>query len=105
MKSMTEERFLITQTAKQVEVEPHVLRYWEEELDLPIRRNELGHRYYTTEDIERFREIKKLKENGLQLKAIRTVLFDQKNDKLIPYEREQHEPTREEKAYRLQIYQ
>ena len=36
--------------------------------------SELGHRYYTKEDVEQFREIKKLKEQGLQLKAIRTVL-------------------------------
>ena len=69
-----EERYLISETAKLVGVESHVLRYWEEELKLPIRRNELGHRYYTREDVEQFREIKKLKEQGLQLKAIRTVL-------------------------------
>ena len=69
-----EERYLISETAKLVGVESHVLRYWEEELKLPIRRNELGHRYYTKEDVEQFREIKKLKEQGLQLKAIRTVL-------------------------------
>ena len=40
-----EERYLISETAKLVGVESHVLRYWEEELKLPIRRNELGHRY------------------------------------------------------------
>ena len=39
--------FLISETAKLVGVESHVLRYWEEELKLPIRRNDLGHRYYT----------------------------------------------------------
>ena len=33
-------------------------------------------RYYTREDVEQFREIKKLKQQGLQLKAIRTVLTD-----------------------------
>ena len=64
-----EERYLISETAKLVGVESHVLRYWEEELKLPIRRNELGHRYYTKEDVEQFREIKKLKEQGLQLTA------------------------------------
>ncbi|HJA92515.1 MAG TPA: MerR family transcriptional regulator [Candidatus Eisenbergiella merdipullorum] len=69
-----EEHYLISETARLVGVESHVLRYWEEELKLPIRRNELGHRYYTKEDVEQFREIKKLKEQGLQLKAIRTVL-------------------------------
>ena len=68
--------FLISDAAKKVAVEAHVLRYWEEELELPIKRNELGHRYYTEEDVKRFQEIKNLKERGLQLKAIRMVLKD-----------------------------
>lgn len=65
---------LISEAAKQVHVETHVLRYWEEELKLPIKRNEMGHRYYTSEDVRQFKEIKLLKEQGLQLKAIRTIL-------------------------------
>ncbi len=69
-----EKVYLISDAAKQVQVESHVLRYWEEELGLPIKRNEMGHRYYTQEDIERFREVRDLKDRGLQLKAIRTLL-------------------------------
>ena len=65
------EYLLISDAAKQVKVESHVLRYWEEELHLPIKRNELGHRYYTKEDVERFKEIKSMKERGLQLKDIK----------------------------------
>lgn len=66
--------YYISEASKLVQVEPHVLRYWEEELALPIGRNEMGHRSYTQEDIERFRQIKHLKEQGLQLKAIKMVL-------------------------------
>ena len=66
--------FLISDAARKVQVETHVLRYWEDELGLPIKRNELGHRYYTEEDIKRFQNIKELKEQGLQLKAIKMVL-------------------------------
>lgn len=69
-----EERYLISDAARIVEVEAHVLRYWEEELELPIGRTELGHRYYTRENIETFQKVKELKEKGLQLKAIRTIL-------------------------------
>lgn len=69
-----EQRYLISDAAKMVAVEAHVLRYWEEELDLAIGRTELGHRYYTRENIETFRNIKELKEKGLQLKAIRVIL-------------------------------
>ena len=76
------EYLLISDAAKQVKVESHVLRYWEEELHLPIKRNELGHRYYTKEDVERFKEIKSMKERGLQLKAIKMILKDGKLDVL-----------------------
>lgn len=76
---------LISDAAKAVKVESHVLRYWEEELRLPIKRNELGHRYYTQEDVERFRQIKAMKERGLQLKAIKMILKDGKLD-VLPQE-------------------
>lgn len=75
---MQQIRYLISDAAKKVEVESHVLRYWEEELEIPIKRNELGHRYYTQEDVDCFREIKSLKEQGLQLKAIRMIMKDGK---------------------------
>ena len=71
---MEEKRYLISDAAKAAQVEPHVLRYWEEELKLPIQRTELGHRYYTEENIQTFQNIKELKERGLQLKAIKVLL-------------------------------
>lgn len=76
---------LISDAAKEVKVESHVLRYWEEELRLPIKRNELGHRYYTQEDVDRFKQIKAMKERGLQLKAIKMILKDGKLD-VLPQE-------------------
>ena len=48
---MQEVRYMISDTARKVDVEAHVLRYWEEELEIPIARNEMGHRYYTPDDI------------------------------------------------------
>lgn len=73
---MEQNYYLISDAAKKVEVETHVLRYWEEELNLTIKRNDLGHRFYTKEDVERFIRIKKLKEQGFQLKAIRLILIN-----------------------------
>ena len=35
---MDQVRYMIKDAAKLVEVESHVLRYWEEELELPIAR-------------------------------------------------------------------
>ena len=58
---MVKENYLINEAAKEVHVESHVLRYWEEELNLPIKRNPQGHRVYTREDIDRLIHIKKLK--------------------------------------------
>lgn len=74
---MVQTMFYISEAAREVKVENHVLRYWEEELNLPVKRNEQGHRYYTKDDIERFIYIKELKEEGLQLKAIRNLLEKQ----------------------------
>lgn len=71
---MKEVKYMISDTAKKVDVEAHVLRYWEEELELPIARNEMGHRYYTPDDIVVFKNIKELKEQGFQLKAIKMLL-------------------------------
>ena len=41
---MDTKRYIISDAAKMVDVEAHVLRYWEDELELPIARNEMGHR-------------------------------------------------------------
>lgn len=73
---MGDVHYMISESAKQVGVESHVLRYWEEELDLPIGRTEMGHRYYTEEDIQLFCCIKELKEQGMQLKEIKEVIPD-----------------------------
>ena len=70
----TERIYMISDAAKQVKVEAHVLRYWEEELELPVKRNEMGHRFYTEEDLGQFRRIKELKEKGIQLKGIKNIL-------------------------------
>lgn len=71
---MAEIHYLISDASKKVDVEAHVLRYWEEELELSIPRNDMGHRYYTDFHIRLFRQVKMLKEKGYQLKAIKAAL-------------------------------
>ena len=68
--------YMISEAAKKVHVETHVLRYWEDELQLSIARNEAGHRMYTDDDITLFLNIRALKDHGFQLKAIRLLLPD-----------------------------
>ena len=75
---MNQVRYIISDASKKIDVEPHVLRYWEEELGVKVPRNEMGHRYYREEDIELFKSIKFLKEQGFQLRAIKMVLSDVK---------------------------
>ena len=71
---MEEKRYIISEAAEKTGIEAHVLRYWEEELGLDIPRNEMGHRYYTENQLQLFRQIKELKDSGFQLKAVKTVL-------------------------------
>ena len=69
-----EKRYTVTQASEMLKVKSYVLRYWEEELELRIRRNEQGHRYYTDHDIRLFANIKELKNRGLQLRAIKELI-------------------------------
>ncbi len=76
MVNSMEKRYSISDASRQVEVENHVLRYWEEELLLPIERNTKGHRFYKESDIQTLKTIKDLKEQGFQLKAIKLLMPD-----------------------------
>ena len=69
-----EQRYTVTQAAEILGVRASVLRYWEEELELRICRNEQGHRYYTGNDITLLANIKELKKRGLALRAIKELV-------------------------------
>ena len=80
---MKEKKYSISEASRLLEVENHVLRYWEEELELKIPRNELGHRFYRDEEIQLLYCIKELKNKGFQLKAVKEVLPDLEEKKMI----------------------
>lgn len=86
-----EKTYTVRQAVEITGVKAYVLRYWEDELDLHIGRNEMGHRYYTGYDIQLFMNVKELKKRGLQLRAIKD---------LIP---QMVQAMPEEDAYRLTI--
>ncbi len=67
---MNKIHYSISEAAKELHVENHVLRYWEEELYLHIPRNNMGHRVYGPEELQLFRQIIQWKEEGLPLKEI-----------------------------------
>ena len=80
---MQETIYSVSEAVGILELQSHVLRYWEEEMKLPIKRNELGHRYYPRWDIQVFLSIKELKKKGYSLKEIGKLaeLFYQKQEK------------------------
>lgn len=80
---MQETYLLISEVAQLLKVESHVLRYWEEELGLKIKRNEFGHRCYTQKDIQFLLQVKEWKDKGYPLKAIKSFLCGP-SDNLIP---------------------
>lgn len=67
-------KYSIKDAAHRINVESHVLRYWEEELSLDIPRNELGHRYYGEEQMKQLQGIQMLKEKNFSLRAIKVLL-------------------------------
>ena len=68
--------YSVSEAVKILEIKSHVLRYWEDEMKIPVQRNEMGHRYYTRYDIQVFLSINELKKKGYSLKEI---------GKLIPF--------------------
>lgn len=84
--------YMISEAAKSVGVESHTLRYWEEELNLRIGRTEMGHRYYTKENIQLFHCINKLKDQGISLRELKVLIpeiqkvklqYRQKNNSIV----------------------
>lgn len=94
-----EKRRMISDAARELDVETHVLRYWEEELDLPIPRNEMGHRYYGDKEMKLLMEVRELKEKGVHLRAIKEIvpqlLVPEKEmegeQKVIPFPEDQNQ--------------
>ena len=74
---MQETVYSVSEAVKILEIKSHVLRYWEDEMKIPVQRNEMGHRYYTRYDIQVFLSIRELKKKGYALKEIGelTTLF------------------------------
>ena len=109
---MEQMRYMISDAANAVAVESHVLRYWEDELELSVPRNEMGHRYYTKENIEQFRQIKELKEKGYKIKAIKILIHNSSeqpipsphvmNEKAAMLEESLHQKQKEEQKSSIQ---
>lgn len=81
--------YLIGQVCEILNVENFNLRYIEKVLDLSIKRNEAGERIYSNNDVEIFKMIFELKQQGLNYKAIKKVLEHQGELAFCKEEREE----------------
>ncbi len=89
---MNKTQHTISEAAKALHVEAHVLRYWEEELTLHIPRNNMGHRIYGEKEMALLQQIIQWKEEGLSLKEIQlrcsqenTSPDRERSGQIIPY--------------------
>ncbi len=79
--SLPGKRYRIGQVAKQLGVEPYVLRFWEEEFPmLTAARTLKGQRYYTEEHVRLLKRIRYLlHEEKLTIKGARQKLTEAKD--------------------------
>lgn len=75
----------ISEAAKKLHVEPHVLRYWEEELHLAIPRNKMGYRTYSSKEMELLEKVIQMKKDGFSLKEIESHVSPSPASQVIPY--------------------
>ena len=76
----------VKDVAEMLDTEAYVLRYYEKELKLDIKRNNKGHREYTLDDVDMFHKILNMREKGPQLKAIENILHDDSEEVKETYE-------------------
>lgn len=68
------ERYSITELSEMLGITDHALRYYEKEFGLVVPKNERGRRYYTTQLANTMYQIKKMRDEGLEIKAIKKIL-------------------------------
>lgn len=68
------ERYSITELGEMLQLSDHTLRFYEKECELEVPKDERGRRYYTTELANTMYRIKLMRSEGLELKAIKRIL-------------------------------
>lgn len=71
------DRYTITELSKSLKITDHALRYYEKEFNIKIPKDERGRRYYSTELANVMYQIKAMRDQGLEIKAIRKILESQ----------------------------
>jgi len=68
------DRYSITELSGYLNVTDHTLRYYEREFNLYVPKDKRGRRYYTPELANIMYKIKTMRDEGLEIKAIKKIL-------------------------------
>lgn len=68
------DRYTITELSERLNITDHTLRYYEKEFNLSVPKDHRGRRYYTPEVANVMYQIKSMRNEGLEIKAIRKIL-------------------------------
>jgi len=68
------ERYSITELSQYLNVTDHTLRFYEKEFQIKVPKDERGRRYYNTDLANIMYQIKTMRDEGLEIKAIRKIL-------------------------------
>ncbi len=71
------ERYSITELSKRLSVTDHALRYYEREFNINIPKDKRGRRYYTPELANIMYQIKTMRDDGLEIKAIKKIFLEE----------------------------
>lgn len=71
------ERYSITELSEYLNITDHTLRFYEKEFGLKIPKDSRGRRYYDTNHANLMYQIKTMRDQGLEIKAIRKILEDE----------------------------
>ncbi len=71
------DRYTITELSSELNVTDHTLRYYEKEFKIYVPKDERGRRFYTPELANLLFQIKNMRDEGLEIKAIKRILADQ----------------------------
>ena len=74
-------KYTITELSKHLNVTDHTLRYYEREFGISVPKDSRGRRFYSSELANLMYQIKNMRDEGLEIKAIRKILA---NENIIP---------------------
>jgi len=78
------DKYSITELSQRLGITDHALRYYEKEFSLTIPKDSRGRRYYTPETANYMFKIKTMRDDGLEIKAIKKVLNEEEYIKEPP---------------------